>query len=353
MSDNSEKVSPTLRQIANEAGVALSTVSEALRGRPGASKATAKHVRETAERMGWRPNPLVSAWLSHVRTGQKPPKHDTLAFLINYRRGAKTLFEDPERYIFRAYWNGARERAGERGYALEVFNYHELGVSRLARILQNRRIEGIVVAPQGRTRQNINLDWERFAAVALGYSVAGLDLHRAANHHFHTVKLCVEKLRALGYRRIGLAITRVSNERTSGMFLGAYLGAVHERGLRRLRPFLPDEADVPRDRFLRWVDREKPEVVMALQVQGRDWLREAGFRFPDDIGYAHLDLPPEDESLDMGDAGMYQHPESIGATAVDLVTAQIERNERGVPRVPKVSLVESRWVDGPSVREGV
>ena len=353
MSGDSEKSSPTLRQIAREAGVALSTASAALRGRPGASKATAEHVREVAERMGWRPNPLISAWLSHVRQGQPPADHGTLAYMVDYESGIDVLFNDPKRFIHRAYWKGARDRAKRRGFDLQVFDAHNLSGKRLSNIFRTRNIHGVILAPKGQTTTVIDFDWSLFACAAIAYSTPQFAIHRAANHHFHTVTLCLENLHRLGYRRIGLAIPESTNDRSSGMFFGGYLAGMYSLpNTTSPRPFLPQQCDYTRERFHQWLKKEEPDVVMGIHTSIPDWLAELGYKTPRDIGYIHLDLPPEEEKIPQVEyAGIDQQSEKVGAAAVDLVTAQLDRNERGLPESVKVSLVESRWVDGPSVKK--
>ena len=51
---------PTLQDIADEAGVSAALVSMVLRGRPGASAATAARVTEVADRLGYRANRIAS-----------------------------------------------------------------------------------------------------------------------------------------------------------------------------------------------------------------------------------------------------------------------------------------------------
>ena len=69
-------------------------------------------------------------------------------------------------------------------------------------------------------------------------------------------------------------------------------------------------------------------------------LQAAGSR----VAFASLDRYPEDESF----AGIDQAHEQIGSTVVDLIVAQVNRNERGVPPYSKMVLIEGSWVDGPS-----
>ena len=59
---------PTIRDIAEAAGVSPSAVSFALNGRPGVSQATRERIRSVADKMGWTPN-VVARALSASRAG--------------------------------------------------------------------------------------------------------------------------------------------------------------------------------------------------------------------------------------------------------------------------------------------
>jgi hypothetical protein len=50
-----------------------------------------------------------------------------------------------------------------------------------------------------------------------------------------------------------------------------------------------------------------------------------------------------------GWAGMNQNNETVGANAVDLLSAHLMRGEIGLPLSAKVLQVESQWVDGASL----
>jgi hypothetical protein len=49
---------------------------------------------------------------------------------------------------------------------------------------------------------------------------------------------------------------------------------------------------------------------------------------------------------DRGFAGIDQKSDLVGAAAVDLVVDQLHRNERGVPALQKLVLIEGVWVEG-------
>lgn len=77
-----------------------------------------------------------------------------------------------------------------------------------------------------------------------------------------------------------------------------------------------------------------------------NWLKKAGLHVPEDIGYLTLTYYAVLGAV----AGIDQNTREAGAAAVDLVIEQLFHNERGIPRKPKVVMIEGEWVDGPTVR---
>ena len=50
----------TIRDVAQAAGVSISTVHQALNDKPGVSDATREHIRMIADNLGYRPNKMAS-----------------------------------------------------------------------------------------------------------------------------------------------------------------------------------------------------------------------------------------------------------------------------------------------------
>jgi hypothetical protein len=71
-----------------------------------------------------------------------------------------------------------------------------------------------------------------------------------------------------------------------------------------------------------------------------EWLEASPLR----PAYATLGWQPDRPEV----AGIDQQAEVLGAAAVDLLVAQEQRNERGLPEHPRMILTEGLWRDGPS-----
>jgi LacI family transcriptional regulator len=335
-----EPVTPSLRAIAKAAGVSVSTVSCALRGEPGVAVATGAHIREVAESMGWRANPLVSAWLAHVRATTPQRKNVSLGFLISDKESSARYFDSP---VYRAYHRGAAERAQRLGFELEVFHVESTGVKRLNQVLASRSIPGVIVAPLQHSGVLEQFNWQAVSCAAIAHSLIEPQIHRAANHHFHSVAMALRELAKRGYRRIGLAMTRGHDTRSGGMFSGAYWAFAQSHQGTAIPPFYPDKSQFTFSHFAQWYRDAQPDAVLGFAVV-HDWLQRCGVSIPQDTAFANLDW-----HVSYGpQAGINQKPELIGAAAVDLVTSQIFRNERGIPTDKKLLLIESDWVDGPT-----
>ena len=332
--------SPSLARIAEEAGVSRAAVSMALRHHPRIPVATRERIQAIAEKLGWKPNPLLAEAMSAIRAGQPPTEHVTLAWVTTYpERDAWK-----ESHFFRRLYDGCKARAERAGYKLEHFWLGDArgSVSRLGDILYNRGINGVIVAPLPNPG-GLALPWKHFAAATIGYSLTAPRLHRAVDNHSASVRAAVLRLLGAGCGRIGFVVSRSFDRRVQGLWAGSYLWQTNESGI--FDPSLlhrPEELD--ETLFIRWVRDVKPDAIISIDRRIPDWLRGAGIRAPDDLAYANLDLAGPDTGI----AGVYQDPEAIGAGAVDMVAGQLLRHERGLPEKPRTTIIDGRWCNGNS-----
>jgi len=335
----------TLKDIAGEAGVSLMTVSRALRKDPKVSPQLAKKIRELADRLGYRPNPLLSALMSSRRSGH-PEQHDLrLGFITSFptREGWKQV------RLYREFFAGATLGADRHGYKLEEFWLAEPGMSprRLSQVLVTRNIRGLLLAPLPIPQGQMGLAWDEFSAVAFGYSIAQPALHRVSNHQFRSMRLLRAQLRELGYERPGLALAQSLDERVLHQWLGAFLVGDEGSSERHVPLFLIPDEKWNRQRFEHWLERHCPDVVIGQQKELLQWLQESGRRVPEDMGFVHLDCPAPHGRL----SGIYQNGPEIGIAAVDMLVSMLHRNESGLPPLPHTLLIEGSWCAGTTTRE--
>ena len=336
--------SVTLQDIADRAGVSRSTVSLALRNDPRLRESTRQRIKTLAEEMGYQPNPMVSALMSFHRASRPPPALSVLAFL--------TSFPTPDQWkdwpIFRAYYEGARERARRHGYRLENFWLKDPGMTgaRMSDVLYARNVSGLLIAPLPVDRGHLRMKWDRFASVCFGYTVVAPSLHKVEAHLFRSMGLALHHARRLGYRRVGLALPSYDNVRVEQEWVGGFLAGRDIFARKDHVPlFVMPEARWTPERFARWFERSRPDVVFSIQTEVINWLAGMGLKVPEDVGFVNLNCPHAGGP----DSGIYQNGESVGAAAVDMLVGLLQINELGLPALPRTHLVEGSWVNGKTL----
>lgn len=319
----------TLKDIAAAAEVSVMAVSYALRDSPQVSAAERTRIQVVAEKLGYRPDPLLSHLMAHLRTHRTPKSSSNLALL--------TML-DAE--FVRRLIAGAAQRAGKLGYALDRIDPRALkNPAALTRTLLARGVAGVVLAPAGDPGAYRELlDWSRFAAVAMTYSIVNLPVNRVVAHHYTNAMRTFALLKERGFKRIGLAMTPDMEFRTNHSYSGAYtrLGAIEGD---TLRPILLLEGNL-RTVVTRWFRTHRPDAVVLANAN--HYRESIAPHLPAAVlrqtAFACLDYEAPEPI-----AGIDQLFETIGSRAVDDVVAQIHRGERGLRSNPTVTMVEGSW----------
>ena len=106
-----------MAEIAQELGVASSTVSRALRGDPRISAEMRQRVETLAKNTGYRPNPLVSALMASRRR-RGAGEVDVIALVTNY--GGRESWRAKD--VCRWEYEGIIARATALGFRVEIFS---------------------------------------------------------------------------------------------------------------------------------------------------------------------------------------------------------------------------------------
>ena len=335
-----------MQQIAVAVGVSKATVSLALRDDARITPAVRAKVRAAAAAAGYRPNPLVAVHMAHLRTSQAPQWRATLGYLVHLTKDqwARNRLRPEGRCH-----TGAAERARALGYTLEIFWLAEAGMTaaRMTGILASRGVPGVIVAPWPRAglADPLDLDWSQFAAATVGYAFQEPNLHRACHDNYSTMGRALAELARRGYARVGFAAPAEDDERVNHLWLARFLAfqaALPPR--HRVAPLLTREWN--RESFLRWVRRAKPDVLVTTRSgDAPEWLARARLG-PEKIGVLSVFWRREVATC----SGFDQNFELLGASTIDLVVAQLQRNERGLPAAPKIMLLPGEWREGATLR---
>lgn len=346
MPDPSSPPPPTLEQVARLAEVSLSTASRALRNHPDISKATIERVRAIAESVGYRPNPLVRSLMTQVRTGHVDHSGACLAYLdMSPRHDFWRTYA-----VTRKFYQGSRDRAAALGFSFERFFPAADGFSRdrLTRMLEARGIRGVLLPvhvehePASLTVDDFPLDLGHFASVAIGGEYMDPSVHFASNNQYMSARIARRHLRELGYKRPGIVLEPKVDRSTDSRFQSGFFSLdwpVPDMPVPVLFAKPGDEKA-----FAAWYRAHRPDCVAANFPYVHDWLRALGVDVPRQCGFASLDW--DESTPDF--AGINQRSDAVAAAAVDMLVAQIDRNEMGFPPIARGVFIDGVWVDGPS-----
>lgn len=340
----------TMAQIAKELQVDQSTVSLALRNSPRLSAATRERIHKAAEKLGYKPNPFVSALMRLRRSRAKTLGVSVAAWISNWEK-ADSWLRVP---AFKAFYQGAENRLRENGFRLEHFwlDPKSITPARLSSILWNRGITGMILAPVPNDRPTAIMDWEKFSIVTIGRSIHSPYLDRVDSAHYDAITLALKHCRELGYERIGLAIDDVNQARFDQRFLASYLvNCPRLKSGKHLEIFGAEiETESGVKAFQTWFRRERPQVIITLsrhiaEIQ-RAVLKEMNVHVPDDVGLVILSCHTPDDSF----SGIYQFPELIGAQAADMLVSKMLRNECGLPKHSLTFTISGIWNQGTTIK---
>lgn len=340
-----------MKDIAREAGVTKSAVSLALRNDPRIPGTTSLKIREIAERLGYRRNAVVAHLMSQLRRGEGIAGRPAVALL--------NLNEDPSAFrshpTIPVYVRGIRERALALGYALDEFPdpVSSMKGGKILKVLQARGLRGCIFT--GLMRSNtlppqLLPAVEKLPCVITGVRIPEVPLPFSSSDHHAVAQLAVAQSLAAGRRRPALILERGIDELVQGRFTAGFL--IGQRELPesdRIPPFYHEGGAkaVPAD-FRSWWGRHRPDAVITLYHVVSGWLALMGVRVPGEAALIQLETRPDHPEW----AGVDQHNDRTGASAVDLLVQMIHAGETGAAAVPRAVLTEPSWRPGKTLPSG-
>src|SRR5437763_2435465 len=196
--DVSDPPSLSLREVADRAGVAMSSVSRVLSGHPDVSTAMRARVMAVVEELGYEPNLLAAS----LRRGSTM----TVAAVVR----------DVSSPFYATMALAAESALRDSGYALLVSSSQgspELDASQVSQF-RRRRVDGLLlsVADESDERTLEEVRRLRSPVVLVDCELAGVEGTSAVLcDHAGGVERVVEQLRGLGHRSIALVAGRVAS----------------------------------------------------------------------------------------------------------------------------------------------
>jgi DNA-binding LacI/PurR family transcriptional regulator len=332
-----KKQSVSYKDIGKALGVSPMTVSLAMRNHSSIPERTKRRIKEVAEELGYRPDPRMSELMQYMSLRRVKQDFPVLCFmdLWERRHDWKNSF-----YIDRLF-KAARKRAEALGYDLQDFWLKEPHMSsrRMRDILMTRNILGILIPPLPPEKNELDFDFDGFCVVTTSYSAEQLGYHLVTNNRHQIIRLAIEKVTEKGIHRIGLALDEDLDRRSNHDIMAHFMFYQNTIPKKDRAKILFCEKLTPtavRD----WYRAEKPEVVISMNNDVYDWLLEMGLEVPGDVGFVTLS---NYQGYKQDYTGVDERSDVVGAAAIDVLTAHLQRNEVGMPSSRKLTLLEGEW----------
>ena len=332
----------TLADVARAAGLSNGGASYALRGDPRLRPATVERARRAAERLGYRPDLRISSLMASIRRARSLDRRETLALVWAGTPRPPSRLPPHLRAFAENARRGIVARAEHLGCSVDEFWLGADGMTpgRLQRILVARGISGIVVVPVVRSTKNIALDWDWkfFAGAIVSNTDCTPPLDRSALNHFRSVWMTLERLRAEGRARPAIILDRDVQERIHSIQLSSFLG--NHPDPKAAAGYVGYGQPGKVSHLRAWLRKTAPDALMVawqLDKPAAETLRKMAPRSCRMVTlewYPHGVLP-----------GVDPCDTEVAANAVELVVAQLHRNERGAPARPVTTMLDGIWTE--------
>jgi DNA-binding LacI/PurR family transcriptional regulator len=314
---------PSIRDVAERAGVSYQTVSRVLNEHPSLRPDTVERVQAAIQDLGYRPNRAARALVTS--------RNHTIGVLLS----ARALYGPFSSFLTIV------DAARERGYSVTTTPNPSDDPADIVDGLDSllsHGVEGIVaIAPQDRAREAVRQSGADVPVLTLqgGPDEAldfGFDQQEGA-------RLAVRHLLGLGHRRIlhipGPRGWAEAEERQRG-----FESIMRER---RLPVLLADEGDwtvdVGREIALRVLEHDRPTAIFAVNDDTAIGVLAAahdlGLRVPEDLSVVGFDDVPYARHLRPALTTVRQDFEELGRRAIAALLDEIEGTVRPVPH-PRV-----------------
>lgn len=208
----------TIRDVAERAGVSVSTVSRVLTSNAPVQEETKKAVEAAIQTLGYRPNGLARSLRSN--------ETKTLGLII----------PDVANPFFPEVAKGVEDAACKRGYSVILCNSgnDRAKEAMYFEVLQERRIDGIIITGSGSLDEYAQLrEKEDFPIVFLDRNAEGLNVDSVESDSYSGACQAVQHLIQLGHREIAF-VSGPSAASTSGRRLRGYIDTLSRHGISPL-----------------------------------------------------------------------------------------------------------------------
>jgi len=314
----------TMREVAQHAGVSISTVSHVLNGTRFVSEDLEVRVRGAIEELCYQPDRRAQS----LRRGRS----ETIAVIVS----------DIGNTFFASLFRGIEDRLMDAGYRVLLTNTGEDASAEVRSIamMQEQRVEGFIVAPTSKGDTNLRALVDLDVPLVVVDRPVDLPVDQVFSDNEQGSYDAVTHLIDLGHRCIG-TIVELEGIRTFDDRLRGWRRALEDHGIEIEE---------------RWIAQAGLEIEGAAAAMGRlrsrapemsaifssnnimtlgvlRSLREGGQRYPHDLSIVGFDDPPWASSIYPGLTSVAQSPFEIGDKAAELLIRRLDGSDHAPEQV--------------------
>lgn len=269
----------TMKDVARELGVSIVTVSKALSDKEGVSESVRESIKQKAEEMGYRYNFLGKS----MKEG------------MNYNIGVLIAeqFMNDSAFYAKMYQAIVKNLLIYDFFGiLEVISEEEEGACGLPHILQNNKVDGIIILGQMRRRYLEKIAEADVPFIFLDFEDDRFKVDTIISDSYHGAYEITNHLIELGHKEIGF----VGNINATTSIMDRYIGyykSLRENNLKNKDEWLLSD----RDEHGKFTKLKLPEEMPTAFVCNCDevaysfilQLKKAGYHIPEDVSVVGFD----------------------------------------------------------------
>lgn len=330
----------TLKHIARELEVSISTVSKALKNSEEISRDTKEKIQAFAKLYNYKPNNIAIS-LKNKRT-----------------KNIGVIIPNIVHHFFTTVVRGIEKYANARGYNVivclsnESFDKEVINMEMLA----NGSIDGFIMSLSTETQAKNDFNHikevtsQGIPLVMFDRVTDEVECDKVIINDKDSAYKAVKKLIDSGRRNIALINTEnlsVSNARTEG-----YYQALKDGGMtinEKLVLTLPFE-NVDEEAIQHFFDTVTMDAVLCVNeifaIYGMRVVQKKGLRIPEDISFIGFTDGPLSKYANPSLSAIAQHGESMGATAAQMLIDKVENEEE--EEVYRTEIIDSTLIERES-----
>ncbi|HEY9124954.1 MAG TPA: LacI family DNA-binding transcriptional regulator [Bacteroidales bacterium] len=330
-----EKVHVSLKDLAKELKISISSVSRALKNHPDISPELAQKVQELARQKNYKPNPYAIRLLKH--------ESKTIGIVI----------PDIVTYFYASVISGIESYTKEKGYSIVISSSQESyqKEQNIIENLLNLRVDGLIVCLSQETADYKHFDkiledntplvfFDRVCRTSEISSVVADNFEAARNVTRHFYENGCTRIAFIN----GPNHLNISKERLAG-----YIEGLKDCGLKISNDLLascnmtPEGAKVATQKLLAL--KVKPDAILSINdtvaFSAMKEVKRRGYKIPDDIAFVGFTDEFHASIVDPELTSVMHPTFEMGQEAARLLINQLESKTPGTPRqvVMKTTLV--------------